>query len=95
VQVSNDPTCSSCAQANCCTQINACFNDPACLAFEKCFQGCIVETVEAGSPEGGSTFDSGGCVQDCANASTQAALDKHNAWLPQCMATQCKTQCGF
>jgi hypothetical protein len=95
VTVSADQACQACAQSNCCAQIEACFNDPGCLAFEKCFSGCVAEDLEAGSPDGASTFDGGGCIQDCANNSSQAALDKHNAWLPQCVATQCKTQCGF
>ncbi len=77
-------TCDSCFDTevnqpagDCYANVDACFADTACEALITCLNGCSTAT----------------CQQNCANASTSAAIAKYNA-IFDCACTSCSTLCA-
>jgi hypothetical protein len=73
----DDDACDSCGKTKCCAVVTACVSDAACAKLGACVSAC--ETLD--------------CQQACANAATDAALDKFNASIG-CYNEACEAECA-
>ncbi len=76
----DDIACEGCLNYTCGFDYASCLLDDECSNLMGCLDGCP------------SSDDA--CVQDCANSSTQAAIDLYNAF-PQCAHDGCAEECGL
>jgi hypothetical protein len=73
----DDGACDTCGKTKCCAAVTACVTDAACATLGACVSEC--ETLD--------------CQQACANAATDAALDKFNASI-SCYSEACEAACA-
>lgn len=72
-----DDACDSCGKTKCCAVVSACVADLECAKLGACVSDC-------------ATLD---CQQACADAASDAALEKFNASI-SCYGDACEAECG-
>jgi hypothetical protein len=73
----DDDACDTCGKTKCCAVVSACVSDADCATLGACVSDC----------------DTQDCQQACADAATDAALDKFNASI-SCYSDTCEAECG-